>query len=199
MPKLHNEFKVAMCKPCYDYLQADDWTFTDGKSDFCVITGDGGEIISCDAKNCTHSFDVATLKKWMDKAAVAELLENEDDEFKCFKCDPKLGNYQKFLKQTEEYMSVFKKAKQDKEAKESKDRDRDDNKENRSKEDYSLSPNKKRAREETNGNSISPKNKSSKRNVSETDARRHLYSVLKGVDSCYKDTEIYRKTMKILK
>merc|ERR1712087_214798 len=41
MPKLHTTLKVAMCQPCWKYLQSDDWTYSDGKSDYCIITGDG--------------------------------------------------------------------------------------------------------------------------------------------------------------
>jgi len=66
-PKVHKDFKVAMCDPCFKYIQADDWTFTDGKSDYDVITGDGGEIISCDTPSCKNSFDTSLLKKWMEK------------------------------------------------------------------------------------------------------------------------------------
>jgi len=205
LPKLHSDLKVAMCKPCYDYLQADDWTFTDGKSDFCVITGDGGEIISCDVKTCTNSFDVATLKKWMDKKEVTQLLEDEDSEFKCFKCNPKLGNYQKFLAQTKAFKNAFKPKKEEREdcgngnssngtAKKERREDRERSRQDADEE--SISPSKKRMREDGELNGLTP---SKQKKVSESDARKHILATVKSLDPTYKETEIYRKVCKLLK
>lgn len=175
--KLHNKLKVAMCKACYDYLQSDDWTFTDGKSDYCVVTGDGGEIISCDSKKCTNSFDVATLKKWMAKSEVNQLLEDEEAEFKCFKCNPKLGKYQKFIESTKNFQERIKDA-------ENPVTDL-------------ISPSKKRKDRDSNDiNGItSPK----KAKISEKEAKKLLLACIKSLDSDVKETEIYKSVSRMLR
>lgn len=189
LPKLHATLKMAMCAPCFDYLQADDWTFTDGKSDFCVITGDGGEIISCDVKSCTNSFDVATLKKWMDKKEVTKLLEDEDSEFKCFKCNPKLGNYPKFIAQTKIFKDAF------------KNDNNDYSHETKAETGEFLSPSKKRMRDDSGTNGVKAECKPSKQSkvISDNDARKFILGHVKNVDSAYKDTEIYKKVLRVLK
>jgi len=43
----------------------------------------------------------------MEKKDLKHLLDNEDEEFKCFTCDPKLGKYQSFLKETIKIINYF--------------------------------------------------------------------------------------------
>lgn len=169
MPKLHKKFKVAMCEKCHKYLDSDDWTFTDGKSDFCVITGDGGEIISCDTTSCQNSFDVGILRKWMDKKELKQILDDEDVEFKCFKCNPKLGKYQSFLKQTNEYQTAFKN-----EIKEIK------------------KPGEKRSRTDYEESSSPSLNKQ----VSDPEVKKFLTKHLNSVPEKYKDSYLFKKLMK---
>lgn len=110
LPKLHKLFKVTLCNDCDKFLEGDDWTMTDGKNDYCVISGEGGEILSCDTKNCTNSFSMEILKQWIGKKQVLELQDDEDLPFKCFQCDENLGNYQKFKKMSEKFMTAFEKS-----------------------------------------------------------------------------------------
>lgn len=55
LPKMHpskmakcekDKLKIVICDKCYNYVDSDDWTYTEGKSDYCVISGEGGEIYS---------------------------------------------------------------------------------------------------------------------------------------------------------
>jgi len=107
LPFIHSKFNVALCSSCHAYLNGDpsEWTLTDGKNDYCVLSGEGGDIVSCD--KCENSFTTDVLKKWLDKKGYNKLMEDEDAPFECFTCNPKLGNYQEFLKKTQEFMNVF--------------------------------------------------------------------------------------------
>merc|ERR1712062_242853 len=85
-----------------------DWTFglDGGKSDYCLITGDGGDIMSCD--RCQNSFLIKPLENWYGKEYVQWLDDHEDEEFACFKCDDSKDIYKKF---TEASNKIFEKLK----------------------------------------------------------------------------------------
>lgn len=108
LPKTHKKLKIALCDKCAEYLESDDWTFTDGKSDYCIISGDGGEIVSCDTKGCKNSFDINVLKKWLPKKMLKTIINDDDAFFKCFACNPRLGHYPEFMAKTKGYMNAFK-------------------------------------------------------------------------------------------
>jgi len=204
MPKLHKKFKVTMCDACYKFLLADDWTFTDGKSDFCVISGDGGEIISCDSKDCTNSFDVSILKKWMEKKELKVLLDDDEAQFKCFSCNPGIGKYKTYLDQTATFMNAFKNIDINKATISPKLKTED-----------LISP-RKRAREDTNCHGhvrqdvkevatfrIDENNKNKKtnhkKNMSESDAKKYMLGQLERFNQQCKDTETYKKMLKLCK
>ena len=69
-----------------------------------MISGEGGDIISCDTPSCKNSFTLDALRSWMGAEAVDHLEENEEEEFKCFSCDKELGYFKKFLRKTDEWL-----------------------------------------------------------------------------------------------
>jgi len=100
------EYKTACCKTCLEFISDDGWTLgQDNKSDYCVI-GQGGEIISCDTKQCKNSFTLDALRRWMGTEAVEELVENEDKPFHCFSCNTSLGSFKSFLEKTEHWTKL---------------------------------------------------------------------------------------------
>jgi len=80
MPKRHQIFDTAICNGCHDYLlsEQENWTYTDGKSDYCVVTGDDceedddDELYVCDMDDCKNAFIKKTLLKWMGVDAFEE-------------------------------------------------------------------------------------------------------------------------------
>ena len=63
----------------------DEWTLdADGKSNFCVISGEGGEIMTCETPACPNSFSVDLLKLWMENSEWDKLMADEDIPFHCF-------------------------------------------------------------------------------------------------------------------
>jgi len=109
MPRMHikTDFKIHICDSCYEYVDSDDWTFTDGKSDYCVISGEGGEIFSCDTDGCKNSFCAEIMEKYLGKVMYKKIADDDDAEFFCWVCKPSLGNYQKFAKQSADNMKAF--------------------------------------------------------------------------------------------
>lgn len=113
LPQLHKDFKVTFCDSCYDYVDLEseenkkNWTFTDGKSDYCVITGQGGDIIECEEKDCQDSFCTDVLEKWMGHRLLNKYLKNDSLQFICFKCNPELGKCRKFQKQSQMALNAF--------------------------------------------------------------------------------------------
>jgi len=107
LPFVHKKFNVALCSSCWGFLNGDpsEWTLTDGKNDYCVVSGEGGDIVSCD--KCVNSFTTDVLKKWLTKKQFDHLMENDDEPFHCFSCDSSLGHFADFQKKTKEYMSAF--------------------------------------------------------------------------------------------
>jgi len=108
--KRHPKLQTAICIRCEEFLgdcEGDDWTYSadDGKCDYCLISGDGGDIISCDV--CVHSYSSKCLRAWLGNEKFEYLNEHEDEEFRCFKCDKNLGNYRKFLDLTEKYIETY--------------------------------------------------------------------------------------------
>ena len=69
-----------------------------------MISGDGGDIISCDTTDCKNSFTLDALRRWMGAEAVENLEENEDIPFKCFSCDGGLGYFKTFLSKTDDWV-----------------------------------------------------------------------------------------------
>lgn len=105
-PKLHS----VVCNKCRDFLgdcTGGDWTYSeeDGKCDYCLISGEGGDIISCDV--CINSYSTDCLELWLGTKLYNQLQEDEDMEFKCFKCNPNLGNYRQFLKTTTDVLEAY--------------------------------------------------------------------------------------------
>ena len=76
LPFVHKKFNVALCSSCWGFLNGDpsEWTMTDGKNDYCVVSGEGGDIVSCD--KCENSFTTDVLKKWLTKKQFDHLMEN---------------------------------------------------------------------------------------------------------------------------
>jgi hypothetical protein len=97
--------KIILCDECYNYVDSDDWTFTDGKSDYCVISGEGGEIYSCD--NCPNSFCAMIMEKFLGKPAFKKISADEDAPFVCWTCDDSVGNYTDFKKKSVEMFDYF--------------------------------------------------------------------------------------------
>ena len=64
-PFKHLHLKVCVCKKCNQFLHSGEWTKDEetGKSDFCLISGDGGDIMSCDRGFGWILFDVVFLEK----------------------------------------------------------------------------------------------------------------------------------------
>jgi len=106
MPEKHRDLGVSICVQCHSdlYDAEDEFTFTDGKMDYCCITADGGNVVSCD--KCERSYSEDVLKKWLGEKETKALMEDEDAEFVCFKCNPELGRYPMFL----EHTGLFEKA-----------------------------------------------------------------------------------------
>lgn len=99
------EYATACCARCLEFISDEAWTLgEDQKSDYCVISGEGGDIISCDTPSCKNSFTLDALRSWMGAEAVDHLEENEEEEFKCFSCDKELGYFKKFLRKTDEWL-----------------------------------------------------------------------------------------------
>lgn len=100
---------ITICKECDKFLALGGWTFSeeDGKCDYCLISGEGGDIMSCDVKKCTNSFTTACLRQWYGDDYIDTLDADESIEFKCMICDTKKGYYNQYIKESKVCFEVL--------------------------------------------------------------------------------------------
>lgn len=104
IPGCHPKLDIAMCQDCLDFLN-----FSGGHDplDFCYLSGEDGEVIPCDNKECGKSFSKHILANWLGYEKSCQVIEDDTCEFTCFFCDPAVGRCQKFLDQTKNVLSAF--------------------------------------------------------------------------------------------
>lgn len=106
MPMFHPKFKVVICADCHEFIENDGQDYD--PDEFCFLSGEGGELITCDLENCNKSWSLDVIKKWLGCKETNKLLDDEEEKFTCFCCDNGQGRCPKFLKQSEDIMSAFK-------------------------------------------------------------------------------------------
>ena len=99
-PFKHPNLPVNVCSNCNEFLKLGGWTYNeaDGKCDYCFISGEGGDIMSCDT--CENSFITNVLKQWYGDDYIDKLEEDESIVFKCMKCDPDKGYMKQYLSES---------------------------------------------------------------------------------------------------
>lgn len=113
MPKMHQEFNVPICQECWDlqggekYFEGKEFTKTDGKFDHCALSGEGGEVISCDNEKCCKSFSTKVLKYWLGEQEFEKLEADEEAKFECWGCNESVGKYKLFQKMGKSIMEAF--------------------------------------------------------------------------------------------
>ena len=93
----HEELKIAMCDSCakcHINEETEEWhddkywnEFDEnGKCLYCTICGEGGTLMACDNEDCSKSYCLECLKKWIGEETVEAYCDNSEMKFCCFVC-----------------------------------------------------------------------------------------------------------------